>query len=170
MGCKWSITATALKRGEIGHRSQGELAGMIASSFHREASTMSPNDEPRGIWFGHRTVPQVATLRTYPASESLLSDEIQFRFEGIGSLCPITGQPDTATILIGYVPEGLCLDEDSVWSYLCTFRNFPAFNEEVVNRILDDLVETAKPKRMTVIGRFATRGGISLTAEASFPD
>jgi 7-cyano-7-deazaguanine reductase len=113
--------------------------------------------------------PEISRLRTYPASESLLSDAVCLRFEGIGSLCPITGQPDTAAVSVSYIPDSLSLDEDSVWAYLCTFRNFPAFNEEIVNRILDDLVEVAKPKEMTVTGRFATRGGITLTTETTFP-
>jgi 7-cyano-7-deazaguanine reductase len=131
---------------------------------------MSQKDESKPTLFVLPTSPEISRLRTYPACESDLSDEVRLRFEGIGSLCPITGQPDTATVSVSYVSDNLSLDEDSVWAYLCTFRNFPAFNEEIVNRILDDLVEVSKPKEMTVIGNFATRGGISVTAEASYPD
>lgn len=130
---------------------------------------MSQMDETKRTLPVLPTSPEISRLRTYPACESLLSDAVNLRFEGIGSLCPITGQPDTATISVAYLPGSLSLDEDSVWDYLCTFRNYPAFNEEVVNRILDDLVEVAKPKEMTVIGRFATRGGICLTTEARYP-
>lgn len=130
---------------------------------------MSQMDEPKRTLPVLPISPEISRLRTYPACESLGADPVSLCFEGIGSLCPITGQPDTATISVTYVPDSLSFDEDSVWDYLCTFRNYPAFNEEVVNRILDDLVEVAKPKEMTVIGRFATRGGIVLTTEASFP-
>jgi len=130
---------------------------------------MSQKDEPKRALPILPTSPEISRLRTYPACESDLSDAVCHSFEGIGSLCPITGQPDMATVSVTYVPDNLSLDEDSVWVYLCTFRNFPAFNEEIVNRILDDLVKVAKPKKMTVVGSFATRGGISLTAEAAYP-
>jgi 7-cyano-7-deazaguanine reductase len=130
---------------------------------------MSPKDETNPTPPVLSNFSEISRLRTYPARESLLSDAVCLRFEGIGSLCPITGQPDTATVSVSYIPDSLSLDEDSVWAYLCSFRNFPAFNEEIVNRILDDLVQVAKPKEMTITGNFAPRGGISLTAEATFP-
>ena len=84
------------------------------------------------------------------------------------SLCPETGQPDFARIEIEYVPDAVCLETKSLKFYLASFRNFPAFNEQVVTRILDDLVEATRPRLMTVRGIFAQRGGISLTAEARY--
>ena len=84
------------------------------------------------------------------------------------SLCPETGQPDFARIEIEYVPDAVCLETKSLKFYLASFRNFPAFNEQVVTRILDDLVEATKPRLMTVRGIFAQRGGISLAAEARY--
>jgi 7-cyano-7-deazaguanine reductase len=86
------------------------------------------------------------------------------------SLCPVTGQPDSARLVIRYVPGERCVETKSLKFYLASFRNQPAFNEEIVNRILDDLVAALQPVEMVVRGDFAPRGGIQLTTEATFPD
>lgn len=85
------------------------------------------------------------------------------------SLCPVTGQPDTAHLVIRYVPGERCVETKSLKFYLASFRNLPAFNEEIVNRVLDDLVLAMDPVEITVSGRFAPRGGIQLTCEARHP-
>lgn len=85
------------------------------------------------------------------------------------SLCPVTGQPDTAHVVIRYVPADSCVETKSLKFYLASFRNLPAFNEEVVNRILDDLVAAMNPTELHVSGKFGSRGGIQLTCEASHP-
>lgn len=85
------------------------------------------------------------------------------------SLCPVTGQPDYATITIRYQPGARCLETKSLKFYLAGFRSQAEFNEDVVNRILTDLVTACGPRAMTVRGEFAARGGLQLTAEASFP-
>jgi len=85
------------------------------------------------------------------------------------SLCPVTGQPDSAKIVIRYVPGQVCVETKSLKFYLASFRNQPAFNEEIVNRILDDLVAAMQPLELVVRGEFAPRGGIQLTAEATYP-
>ena len=87
--------------------------------------------------------------------------------EDFSSVCPVTGQPDYAEISIEYVPAARCIETKSLKYYLASFRNTPAFNEQIVNRILDDLVDTCSPKRMAVRGAFASRGGLSLTVEAT---
>lgn len=84
------------------------------------------------------------------------------------SLCPVTGQPDTARIRIAYVPDTQCIETKSLKLYLASFRNAQAFNEEIVNRVLDDLVSACQPRSMSVSGSFSSRGGISLTAEATY--
>ncbi len=81
-------------------------------------------------------------------------------------VCPMTGQPDFATLTIEYTPAKTCFELKSLKSYLWGFRNEGAFHEAVVNRILDDLVRAVKPKRMLVVGRFNIRGGIQTTVEA----
>lgn len=112
--------------------------------------------------------PDRTLIATFPSCE-LDEAELVLTFQGVSSLCPITGQPDTAEIVVTYEPDETALVEDSVWLYFCSFRNFPAFNEEVVNRILDDLVVASAPRRMRVKGVFAPRGGIRLTTEVSHP-
>jgi len=86
------------------------------------------------------------------------------------SLCPVTGQPDCALLTIRYVPCELCVETKSLKFYLASYRNFPAFNEEIVNRVLDDLVSVLSPTEILVRGEFASRGGIQLTTEARFPE
>ena len=76
------------------------------------------------------------------------------------SVCPKTGQPDFGTIEIEYVPDRLCVELKSLKFYLQGFRNVGVFYEDLVNRILDDLVGALAPRRMTVTGRFTPRGGM----------
>jgi 7-cyano-7-deazaguanine reductase len=93
--------------------------------------------------------------------------EIKFVFPEFTSMCPVTGQPDFATITIAYVPDRLCVEMKSLKLYFLAFRNKGIFYEAVVNTILDDLVATLKPRRMTVIGEFAVRGGTAGTVTAT---
>ena len=81
-------------------------------------------------------------------------------------LCPLTGQPDFARFRIEYVPDELCVELKSLKLYLWSFRNEGAFHEAVTNRILDDLVNTTRPRRMKVTGDFAVRGGIGTVVVA----
>lgn len=114
--------------------------------------------------------PDEANLETFPNRFSAREYTIELDCPEFSSLCPVTGQPDTARIRISYVPGAVCLETKSVKYYLASFRNQPAFNEEIVNRMLDDLLAAAKPIRMTVSGQFSPRGGISLTASATYPE
>jgi 7-cyano-7-deazaguanine reductase len=86
------------------------------------------------------------------------------------SLCPVTGQPDSARVVIRYIPAETIVETKSLKFYLASFRNQPAFNEEIVNRILDDMVAALQPVELVVRGEFAPRGGIQLTAEATYPE
>jgi 7-cyano-7-deazaguanine reductase len=94
--------------------------------------------------------------------------EIQFVFPEFTSLCPVTGQPDFATITVRYVPDRLCVEMKSLKLYFFAYRNKGIFYEAVVNTILDDLVDLLKPRRMTVIGEFAVRGGTAGTITARY--
>lgn len=85
------------------------------------------------------------------------------------SLCPKTGQPDFGTITITYVPDRLCYELKSLKLYLQQYRNHGAFYEDLVNRILDDLVALTQPRRMTITAEFTPRGGIRTTVTAEFP-
>lgn len=83
-------------------------------------------------------------------------------------LCPMTGQPDFATISIDYVPDALCVELKSLKLYLQAYRNRGIYYEHVTNVILDDLVAATKPRRMTVEGDFRVRGGISTVVRAEY--
>ena len=86
------------------------------------------------------------------------------------SLCPVTGQPDSARLEIRYIPGDRCVETKSLKFYLASFRNQPAFNEEIINRILDDLVAALEPVELVVRGEFSPRGGVQLTCEARHPE
>ena len=94
--------------------------------------------------------------------------EIRFTFPEFTSMCPVTCQPDFATITISYVPDRLCVEMKSLKLYFLAYRNKGIFYEAVVNTILDDLVAKLSPRRMTVSGDFAARGGTTGVVTASF--
>ncbi|PYM60225.1 MAG: NADPH-dependent 7-cyano-7-deazaguanine reductase QueF [Candidatus Rokuibacteriota bacterium] len=75
-------------------------------------------------------------------------------------VCPMTGQPDFATIRIRYVPDQWLVELKSLKLYLWSYRNEGAFHEDVTNRILNDLVVALAPRRMEVVGDWSVRGGI----------
>lgn len=84
------------------------------------------------------------------------------------SVCPMTGLPDFGCIIISYTPDKKIIELKSLKYYLLQYRNVGIFYEHVVNRILDDLVEILKPKRMEIIGEFTARGGITTRVTAAF--
>ena len=84
------------------------------------------------------------------------------------SLCPITGQPDFATIVIDYTPDERCVESKSLKLYLGRFRQEGEFHEACVNRIANDLVEVLDPLYLKVEGRFTPRGGIPLWPTAEY--
>jgi 7-cyano-7-deazaguanine reductase len=92
---------------------------------------------------------------------------IAFECPEFTCLCPMTGQPDFATISIDYVPDALCVELKSLKLYLWSYRNEGAFHEAVTNQICDDLVTALAPRSITVIGKFWVRGGISTTVTAT---
>jgi 7-cyano-7-deazaguanine reductase len=84
-------------------------------------------------------------------------------------LCPITGQPDFASITITYVPGPSIVELKSLKQYLWSYRDEGAFHEDVTNRILNDLVRVLEPRRLTVNTAWLVRGGIHTTVTASYP-
>ncbi len=94
---------------------------------------------------------------------------VEFDCPEFTALCPMTGQPDFGHITIRYIPDKLCVESKSLKLYLFSFRNHGTFHEEVVNRVLDDIVELLQPRQAIVKGVFNPRGGIAITAEASYP-
>lgn len=87
---------------------------------------------------------------------------VKFNCPEFTSLCPITGQPDFATIYISYIPDKLMVESKSLKLYLFSFRNHGDFHEDCVNIIMKDLIRLMKPRYIEVWGKFTPRGGISI--------
>jgi 7-cyano-7-deazaguanine reductase len=108
------------------------------------------------------------TLETFPNPKPGRDYEIEIRCPEFTSVCPKTGLPDFGEIVITYVPDGACLELRALKYYMVGFRNEGIFYEAVTNRILDELVQACSPRRMTVVGDFSVRGGISTVVTASY--
>jgi 7-cyano-7-deazaguanine reductase len=109
-------------------------------------------------------LPEVDTWpNQFPAYE-ILVDVPEFT-----SICPKTGLPDFGTLEIRYLPHRHCLELKSLKEYLHGYRNLGIFQENIVNRVLEDLMRAARPKWMVVKGVFRPRGGLGTTVEARWP-
>jgi 7-cyano-7-deazaguanine reductase len=106
-------------------------------------------------------------LQTFANPKPERDYEIRFETEEFTCVCPMTGQPDFASLRIQYVPDKLCVELKSLKLYLWSFRNEGHFHEAVVNHILDDLVGLLEPRHMVVEGNFNIRGGIGTTVVAA---
>jgi 7-cyano-7-deazaguanine reductase len=99
-------------------------------------------------------------LETFPNPNPERDYEISFDAPEFTCLCPMTGQPDFATIRIRYVPDQKCVELKSLKLYLWSFRDEGTFHEAVTNRIADDLIAALAPRWLSVEGDFYVRGGI----------
>ncbi len=93
---------------------------------------------------------------------------VSFNCPEFTSLCPITGQPDFATIRVDYIPNVKMVESKSLKLYLFSFRNHGAFHEDCVNIIMHDLIRLMEPKYIEVTGIFTPRGGISIYPYANY--
>ena len=87
---------------------------------------------------------------------------VKFNCPEFTSLCPITGQPDFANIIISYVPDKKLVESKSLKLYLFSFRDHGDFHEDCVNIIMKDLIKLMDPKYIEVWGKFLPRGGLSI--------
>jgi 7-cyano-7-deazaguanine reductase len=94
--------------------------------------------------------------------------EIEISLPEFSSVCPKTGLPDFGELVLRYVPDKLCLELKSYKMYLLAYRNLGIFQENVVNRVLRDVVAAAKPVSATLVGDFAPRGGLSTLVTATW--
>ena len=94
--------------------------------------------------------------------------EVSMETDEFTCICPVTGQPDFATIRIRYVPDQLLVELKSLKLYLWSYRNDGAFHEDVTNRILDDFVAATRPRWVEVVGDFKIRGGIKTDVRVSY--
>ena len=93
---------------------------------------------------------------------------IKFNCPEFTSLCPITGQPDFATIYISYIPDVKMVESKSLKLYLFSFRNHGDFHEDCVNIIMKDLIKLLNPRYIEVWGKFLPRGGLSIDPYANY--
>jgi len=105
-------------------------------------------------------------LQTFPNPAPARDYRISMRIPEFTCLCPLTAQPDFATLVLDYVPDRICVELKSLKQYVWSFRNEPAFHEAVTNRMLDDLTRTLKPRYARLSARFNVRGGIYTTIVA----
>jgi 7-cyano-7-deazaguanine reductase len=95
--------------------------------------------------------------------------EIEIDIPEFTSVCPKTGLPDFGTVWIRYMPDKLCFELKSLKEYINHYRNLGIFQENVVNRILEDVVNATKPKWARVTGEFRPRGGLGTKVVAEWP-
>jgi 7-cyano-7-deazaguanine reductase len=105
----------------------------------------------------HAELPEI---ETWP-NQYRTGYEIEIVMPEFTSVCPKTGLPDHGTLTLRYVPDRVCLELKSLKMYTLAFRNLGIFQENVVNRMLQDVVKAARPVSATLVGEFAPRGGIS---------
>jgi len=108
-------------------------------------------------------------LEAFPNPHPGRDYSVEFVFPEFTSVCPVTAQPDFATITIQYVPDRYCVEMKSLKLYFFAFRDKGIFFESVVNTVLDDLVRVLAPRRMKVTGAFNVRGGMAATVTAEHP-
>lgn len=87
---------------------------------------------------------------------------VKFNIPEFTSLCPMTGQPDFATIYLSYIPDVKMVESKSLKLYMFSFRNHGAYHEDCVNIIMKDLIELMDPRYIEVWAKFTPRGGISI--------
>ncbi len=108
------------------------------------------------------------TLETFPNRHPGRRYTVTLETSEFTCVCPMTGQPDFATLHIRYVPDERIVESKSLKLYLWQYRDLGVFHEHVTNQILDDLVAALQPLECEVRGVFNVRGGIGLTVEARY--
>ena len=99
-------------------------------------------------------------LETFPNPTPAREYHIHMEIPEFTCLCPKTGQPDFATLILDYIPDKKCIELKSLKLYIWSYRNEGAFHEAVTNRIVDDLVAVLKPRYLCLTAKFFVRGGI----------
>ena len=107
-------------------------------------------------------------LETFESPEPGRDYTIRIEIPEFTCLCPMTGQPDFATLLIEYVPDKTCVELKSLKLYCWSYRNESGFHEKLTNTILDDLVAAIHPRFMRLTATFNVRGGIYTSVVADF--
>ena len=126
-------------------------------------------DKVKSLKIEYKPHPQKELLITMPNPYPTREYEEEIVSSEFTTLCPINpGQPDYATLTIKYVPDQEIIELKSLKFYLTSYRMVETFYEETTNRILDDLVNAVKPKRMDIVAEWNIRGGIGTKVRASY--
>ncbi len=113
-----------------------------------------------------RTMPSPDSLSTFENPKPDRDYRIDIVIPEFTCLCPMTGQPDFATLRLQYVPDVRCVELKSLKLYIHSYRDVGAFHEAVTNRMLDDLAEKLDPRHIRLTAEFNVRGGIYTTVVA----
>lgn len=105
-------------------------------------------------------------LQTFPNPHPNNEYTIRFQTNEFTTLCPMTGQPDFAQLIVEYSPGDSCLESKSIKQFLWSFRDEGHFHEDVTNQILNAMVAACEPKWMVVTGHYNVRGGIDFVIKA----
>lgn len=144
-----------------------EASGGTAASSVREV--LSSTEGLTQLGSGQKNQPSRA-LESFPFNQPGRRTVVTFRCTEFTCLCPLTGQPDYATLDVEYVPADRALESKSFKNYLWSFRDTGVFHEDAVNRIFRDLEQFLKPEWLRVVGHFSVRGGIAIDVEVTSAD
>ena len=108
------------------------------------------------------------TLDTFPNPAPQRDYWIRMQMPEFTCLCPMTGQPDFATLYLDYIPDKSCVELKSLKNYIWSFRNEGAYHERVTNEMLDTFVKALKPRYMKLTAKFWVRGGIFTNVVAEY--
>jgi 7-cyano-7-deazaguanine reductase len=138
---------------------------MITSQKNKKTTTPS-EDQMSGLTMLGRAAQPSKTLEAFPNLHPERDYVVTLKTEEFTCVCPMTGQPDFATVTIAYIPDQRIVESKSMKLYLWSYRNEGIFHEHLTNTILNDLVALLHPRWCKVTGEFKARGGISITVEA----
>lgn len=113
---------------------------------------------------------QKTIFETFPNPHPDMDYRITSTTDEFTALCPVTGQPDYATITIETVPGELCIELKSLKMYLMSYRNRGEFHEQVTGKIAKDIIAVIRPKKLRVTGDFTVRGGIGTRVVFEYPE
>lgn len=132
------------------------------------ADSMKPDVTDGLTLLGREVTGPMRKLEAFPNQHPGRRYVVHLETDEFTCVCPMTGQPDFATIRIEYMPDQRIVESKSLKLYLWSYRNEGVFHEHVTNQILDDLVAVLEPHYCKVTGAFRVRGGISITVEAEY--
>jgi 7-cyano-7-deazaguanine reductase len=147
---------------------QGINATLATESCHdRSLNPVPPLPKSEGYGSTLREL-HVNALETFPNPKPQRDYHIHMEIPEFTCLCPKTGQPDFATLILDYIADENCVELKSLKLYMGSFRNEGHFHEDVTNRILDDLIAAVSPRFMRLTARFYVRGGIFTNVVAEY--